>query len=172
MTPKAEADNQGLDALYKFLNTHGQAVLDLAEDTFTELRSSHLDEFRQQPRVRRWTSDYPGNQLPFDTEKQRRWWHATHKEPYTRSGRMAANLNQEIRRDGDTISVIASYPSASTKYVLGNILGEQVARFQQRFHAATGWQPAAPKLERHAKSYYDTFVRRYEAYLVFALRDS
>lgn len=165
MKPTAKIDNTGLEALYKFFGSFGKDALDLAEKTFEAKRPEHLEDFRKQPRVRRWPADYPGNQLPFDTERQRRWYWANIGEPYTRSGRMAQNLEQAIKRSDNSVSVVASYPSASTKYVLGNILGEKVKRYQQRFHAATGWELAAPKLETHAQSYYDTFVQRYNDYV-------
>lgn len=168
---KAETDNQGIEALFKFFGSFGSDVLDLAEETFKDQQPANLAEFQQQPPIRHWPSDYPNHQLPFDTEKQRRWYWANIGHPYTRSGRMAQNLKEDIVRKDNSVQVVASYPSASTKYVLGNILGEQVKPYQQRFHAATGWQLAAPKLEKHGNSYYDTFIRRYEAYVVFALKE-
>lgn len=167
MKPIAKADNENLEALYKFFGSFSKDVLDLAESTFKEKQPEFLAEFQQSPPVRRWPADYPGHLLPFDTEKQRRWYWANVGAPHTRTGRMAQNLKQDIEREGNVVRVVAKYPSASTKYVIGNIMGEAVESYQQRFHKATGWQEAAPKLERHAQSYYDTFVRRYEAFVVF-----
>jgi aldehyde:ferredoxin oxidoreductase len=168
MTPKATSDNKGVDQLTRFLKVHNQSALDLAEETFQELRPRNLDEFRRSPRVRSYPADYPGGQLPFDTLKQQRWYWANIGKPYTRTGRMTKSLEQTIDRSGKAVTITASYPTASTKYVLGNILGETVQPYQQRFHAATGWELAAPKLERHAEHYYETYVRRYAAFVAFS----
>lgn len=167
MILKATAKNTGLEQRLKFYSTYSTQVLDLAETTFTDVRQQVLPEYRQEAKVRKYPADYPGGQLPFDTEKQRRWYWANIGKPYTRTGRMAKGLEQKIKRVKNKVEVEASYPSPSTKYTLGNILGEQVRPYQQRFHLATGWQPAAPKLERHANIYNDTFLRRYEAFIVF-----
>ena len=167
MKISAEADNSKLDDLMEFLDKWPRASLQLAEDTFRELQPTHLADFQSQPPVRKWPGDYPGNRLPFDTENQRRWYWANIGKPYTRKGKMAKNLKEDVIRTEGKVSVKASYPSASTKYVLGNILGEKIESFQQRFHKATGWQLAAPKLERHAQNYIDTFTRRYESFIAF-----
>jgi hypothetical protein len=167
MILKATAKNKGLETRLKFYNGFSANVLDLAETTFKDVRSEVLPDFQQQPKVRKFPADYPGGQLPFDTLRQQRWYWANIGKPYTRTGRMAKGLEQKIKRIKNAVSVEASYPNASTKYILGNILGEQVRPYQQRFHAATGWQPAAPKLERHAQTYNDTFLRRYQAFIAF-----
>ncbi len=163
----AIADNQNLDALFKLFDNYTTEVLDLAQETFEDLRPAHLEEFQKQPRVRRWPQDYPNGELPFDTDKQRRWYWANIGKPYSRTGQMAKGLRQDINRDANSIQVVAVYPDKSTKFVLGNILGEKVERFQQRFHKVTGWEEAAPKLERHAQAYVDAFARRYEAFIAF-----
>lgn len=167
MILKATTKNTGLVERQRFYSTYSTKVLDLAETTFTDVRLQVLPEFRQEPKVRKYPADYPGGQLPFDTLRQQRWYWANIGKPYTRTGRMAKGLEQKIKRIKNAVSVEASYPSPSTKYVLGNILGEQVRPYQQRFHLATGWQPSAPKLERHANIYNDTFLRRYAAFITF-----
>lgn len=161
------ADNKNLQPLLDMLDNWTVEVLDLAEETFRDLQPDLLADFQKQPPVRRWPQDYPGNVLPFDSEKQRRWYWANVGQPYTRSGGMAQNLKQDIERKLKSIAVIASYPGASTKYVIGNIHGESVESFQQRFHKATGWEEAAPKLTRHAQLYSDTFLKRYESFIAF-----
>lgn len=164
---KGIAKNEGLDELFKLFDNYTDEVFTLAETTFKELQPVHLQAFRKQPRVRSYPGDYPGGQLPFDTLKQQRWYWANIGKPYKRSGRMANSLQQTVERDGNKLSITARYGSPSTKYVLGNIHGEDVQRFQQRFHKATGWQEAAPLLTQQAQTYLDRFTRRYEAFIAY-----
>lgn len=161
------ANTDKVEALFKLFNTYTNDVLDLAEESFKDIRPRLLVEFRAQPPARRWPQDYPGNLLPFDTEKQRRWYWATIGRPWTRTGQMTQNLNQTIERERKRVSVTARYGSAATKFVIGNIQGEEVKRYQQRFHKVTGWEEAGPKLMRHAQTYSDTFTRRYESFIAF-----
>lgn len=163
----AIADNTGINELLELFDNFTDEVLDLAQETFEDLRPELLAEFQAQPPVRRWPQDYPNGELPFDSPAQRRWYWAVIGKPHVRTGSMSAGLRQDVVRDATSVKVKAAYPDASTKFVLGNIFGEKVERFQQRFHKATGWEEAAPKLERHAQTYVDTFTRRYESFIAF-----
>lgn len=163
----AIADNSGIDALFKLFDNFTEEVLDLGQETFEDLRPALLKEFQKQPPVRRWPQDYPNGELPFDSPAQQRWYWANIGQPHVRTGNMTTGLRQDVLRDATSVRVDASYPTSETKFVLGNIFGEKVERFQQRFHKATGWEEAAPKLERHAQAYVDTFARRYEAFIAF-----
>ena len=167
ITAKGIADNENLDKLFKLFDKYTEQVFDLADETFKELQPKHLQAFQRQPRVRSYPGDYPGGQLPFDTERQRRWYWANIGKPYKRTGRMANSLQQTINRTPQRLDIVARYGASSTKYVLGNIHGEEVQAFQQRFHKATGWQLAAPLLKQQAQTYVDQFTRRYEAFIAF-----
>lgn len=150
----------GAATLETILDGYIADVFDLAEQVYHDLLPDHLNEWRRQPNVRSYPADYPGNQLPFDTAKQQRWYWANIGKPHTRSGRMVEGLEQTVERDTNSLEISASYPSAATKYVLDDIWG--IKRYQQRFHKATGWQPSAPKLEQHARNYHAGIVRAYE----------
>lgn len=161
--------NPKLDKLLKLFDTYPKQVFDLAEATYKELQPGFVQTFRQQPRVRSYPGDYPGGQLPFDTERQRRWYWANIGKPYVRSGRMAAALQQTSERDAKSFTITARYGSPSTKYALGNIWGDHspFRSYQQRFHKATGWQQAGLLLDQQEKTYLDRFTRRYEAFIAF-----
>lgn len=123
----------------------------LDDAALKDLRAALLDSPRQfyavannvilpqaQVQVEKTLNRDPGpvkRPFKFATDKSRRWYFATHKAPYKRTG--------DIRRwrlflkafTGQIVEVILENPSPNTKWVYGDDKGA----YQQPGHAATGY---------------------------------
>lgn len=99
------------------------------------------DELETQPRRRIWPGDYPGRRLEWTSEKQRRWYWANVGHPYQRTGRLAKSWRTSASYAGGRVTIIVENPAKSAQYVYGSLAKTNPGRFQQRFHAITGWEP-------------------------------
>lgn len=121
-----------------------------------------LDELGYEPPVRRWPGDYPGRRLPFTTEKQRRWYWANIGQPYTRTHRLSQSWRTSTQFSGGRVTIIVENPAKAAAFVYGSLAQVNSLRFQQRFHAVTGWPAAKPTVDY----WLDVAYREYEAALL------
>lgn len=117
-----------------------------------------LDELGDEPRQRVYPNDYPGGRLEWTSEKQRRWYWANVGHPYTRTGHLARNWRTSTQFNGGRVTIIVENPAPAAPFVYGSLAQANALRFQQRFHAITGWQPAKPTVDY----WLDVAYREYE----------
>lgn len=99
------------------------------------------------PPRRQWPGDYPGGQLEWESEKQRRYWWAVLAEfdsagnliPYERSGDIPKAWALERRSGAAVRSVSIVNRNPKSKWVYGSLSRRNARKFQQRFHNVTGW---------------------------------
>ena len=162
----AEFDSKRLNDLLKLCAGYEREIFTIFQSTYDDLYPRFIADLRFTPRRRSYPQDYPGGRLEWTSGRQQRWYWKNIGKPHTRTGAMMKALEQYLLRQPQKLEIEVRYNSASTKFVLGDIHGQD-QKLMQNFHKITGWQPAAPKLDMQAQAYYDTFLRRYEAWIAF-----
>lgn len=145
-----------------FLEQQAEHAFRVAQETANEIRPSVLAELGKEPPKRSYPADYPNGQLPFDTEKQRRWYWANIGEPYKRKGTLSKAWQMYVLTDDSGFRLVIENTAPSAKWVYGSLAQNRDAarRFQQRFHAATGWQTATDTVTKWLDYYDAIFVEK------------
>lgn len=145
------ADVEPTDSdLIGYLESQRAVLGEIFQEVHEEIEPLALDELQTEPRKRNYPADYPSGQLPFVSLKQQRWYWANIGKPYKRTGKLAQAWRmyvQEVADGGFTMKI--ENPSKAAKYVYGSLAQDrnQAIRFQQPFHAATGWQQATDTVQ-------------------------
>ena len=141
---------QGIDAV-------NQQILNEVRD---EIAPDALQELSvDAPPVARpiqWTSD---KQRKFVMAKLKR----ENNLPYRRTGRLRNAWVVEVRGN----AIVIENPSAISKFVYGSLAQNRSAalRFQQGFHANTGWQPATDTAKKHLDRANELYLIKFEEWL-------
>lgn len=144
---KLVVDARLVDALEGYYDSFESIVQEEYSAVWSEIEPVMLDELGYEPRVRRWPQDYPGRRLPFVSERQRRWYWANIGRPYKRTHHLSRNWRSHVRYMGGRIETVVENPSRAAPFVYGSLAQANSLRFQQPFHAVTGWQPAKPTVD-------------------------
>ena len=105
--------------------------------------------------------------IEWTSDKQRRAFFATNGFgkgiPYRRTGKLQAAWVVEVRGN----AIVVENKSAIAKYVVGSLAQNRSAalRFQQRFHANTGWQPATDTVKTHLDKANEIYVAKFDEWL-------
>lgn len=143
----SEANTKPLDGLYAFLGRYEELLAESGQEASRELTPELLVRLGEQPPVRSYPSQYP---IEWTSEKQRRAYFATDGFgagiPYKRTGGLAAAWEVLFERTADGFRMIVQNGSRAARFTYGSLAKnpQAAARFQQRFHAITGWQLASP----------------------------
>lgn len=158
----ATANVEPLDQLDAFFDQFEDVAYSEFEDTVNDNHVSILDELRTEPPQRSYPSDYPNGQLPFVSERQRRWYWANIGEPHKRTGALANAWVLEVERGGGNFFMVIENPSSAARWVYGSLAVDVSAalRFQQPFHAATGWQVATETVQFWVNAVMDDYTER------------
>lgn len=134
---KGQYDLSAIDDLEVFNEQVEEINIEILDEVRDEIAPHAIDELSLEPpptkKPIQWTSD-----------RQRKAFFASNGFgkgiPYKRTGGLAKMWVVEVR--GNTI--VIENKSAIGKYVYGSLAQNrsQALRFQQQFHANTGWQPA------------------------------
>lgn len=128
---------QAIDELEVFIDSMEVINQEILQETRDEIAPEALNELSTEPgKVK-----YP---IEWTSERQRRAFFATDGFgsgiPYQRTGKLAEMWVIEVRGN----ALVIENKSAIAKYVYGSLAQNRNAalRFQQGFHANTGWQAA------------------------------
>lgn len=83
--------------------------------------------------------------------------------PYKRTGKLRNAWVVEVRGN----AIVIENPSAISKFVYGSLAQNRSAalRFQQGFHANTGWQPATDTAKKHLDRANELYLIKFEEWL-------
>lgn len=139
------------DAIEDMLDDIPDGTAALYVDTVEESRPFLLDELRATPPKRSYPSDYP---LEWTSDRQRKAVMAKLREqdnfPFQRSGALQDAWQVFADIDGaGSATIIVQNTKDYARYVVGSLAQDTVAasRFQQRFHAITGWPLASETVQ-------------------------
>ena len=137
---RLEADTNAIEGQIAFLEAQNEIVDEILENVVEALAPTALAALRRVPPVKR----FPIGEFPWTSRKQQIAviikLRKANNLPSRRSGKLAAAWIMEVRDK----SIVIENPSRIAKYVYGSLAQDRTAalRFQQRFHAIIGWQPA------------------------------
>lgn len=144
---KETTDTKLIDALEGYYDSFESIAREEYGAVWREIEPIMLDELGYEPRVRRWPQDYPGGRLPFVSLRQQRWYWANIGRPYTRTHRLSKSWRSRVQYASGRITTIVENPAKAAPFVYGSFAKVGALRFQQPFHAVTGWQPAKPTID-------------------------
>lgn len=138
---------QPFDNRLAFVNRFQMVVAEEFNVAADIIQPQALAQLRVVPRKRSYPTNYPDGRLPFDTEKQRRYFWAVIAEfdangnyvGYTRTGAIPNAWGVRRNVAGLTAQFIIENTNPKSKYVYGSLSLNAPGRFQQHFHNATGW---------------------------------
>ena len=105
--------------------------------------------------------------IEWTSEKQRRAFFATDGFgkgiPYRRTGKLQDAWVIEVRGN----AIVIENKSAIAKYVIGSLAQNrnQALRFQQQFHANTGWQPATDTVKDRLDKANEIYLTKFDEWL-------
>lgn len=141
----ATADTSGIDSLLDLLEAQDTMVAAIGQRVYDRHAPDALAELRKEPgavkKPIQWTSD-----------KQRKFVMAMLRKDnpdgteYPRTHALSQGWVVKSSTQGNVFSITFENPAPEAKFVYGSMAKNvnAAARFQQRFHIATGWQAASP----------------------------
>lgn len=128
------------------------------DEALAEIEEPFLRELQEEPR--RSTGVAPN----WTSEKQRMAYFASNGFgagiPYERKGKLAASWKMSGKLIGRTWELLVENPATAARFVYGSLALSNLARaarFQQKFHAVTGWRLAAPIVVKWYNIYQEKF---------------
>ena len=140
-----DANIDALDGVYAFLERFDEIVFEAGEATAAELTPDILAELQRQPPER--TENSPN--IKWTSPLQQRAYFASDGFgagiPYKRTGGLAAAWRVVVERTITGFRMVVENPNRAARFVYGSLAKNIVAasRFQQQFHAITGWPLAS-----------------------------
>lgn len=153
-----KADVAPLDDMQKFMKSVRREIADIGQEVIRETEGGVIAELSKQPPRRSYPDDYP---LPWTSDDQRQAYFATNGFeagiPYQRTGGLSKSWRVVGTRSGNAFTIVIENTQDSAKYVFGSLAQDitQASKFQQQFHAMTGWQLASPIVQRYADDVRD-----------------
>lgn len=148
-------------ALEAFLEQGNEIVAQVGEDVTELITPLVLDELRFTPRKRVYPDEYP-----WTSDTQRKAYFATNGFgagiPYKRSGGLSRAWKVEGRTDNGVFTLTLSNSAPGARFVVGSLAQSraEAARFQQRFHALTGWPLAYDTAQFFVEAAEEEFERQ------------
>ncbi len=139
-------------------------VDDVTRSLVSDFAPAILGELQSIPRKRNYPSDYP---LEWTSDKQRKAYFATNGFgkgiPYKRTGDLARGWRVVANNNGAVFAIAITNPSKSAKFVYGSLARnvQEAKRYQQRFHAITGWLTASETANYWLDEMSKEFLIRY-----------
>jgi hypothetical protein len=132
--------------LEQFIDNQAEFIQEVAADVFEQSEDFVLRVLQQEPDVRQYPSDYP---IEWESRPQERFVKGfiLQKDsqgniiPYKRSGRLARSWGYGLKNVTKGVKFFFKNPTRIAKYVYGSAskVVTNARKFQQRFHAITGW---------------------------------
>ena len=130
-----------LDNIDKEIGAIGDAVLQ-------EIKPELLDELRDKPPKRSYPGDYPITKDQWASDRQRKAFFASDGFgggiPTVRTDSIINSWDVFGESQGSNYSIITQNTNPASRFVFGSLAKDvtKAARFQQKFHAITGWKLA------------------------------
>jgi hypothetical protein len=148
------ATTKPLDDLMGFLDSYREVAAEEYTAAVSEVSPAALSELRSSPKRRQWPGDYPAGKLEWESEAQRRYYWAVIAKfdsagrhiPYKRTNAIPNAWEFYSEASGGDIRVVIVNRSPKAKYVYGSLSLRNAGKFQQKFHAITGWFEGAAEV--------------------------
>lgn len=146
-----------IDDFETFTNVIDVINDEILEEVRDEIAPPLLDELEEEVAPVK----YP---IQWTSERQRKAFFATDGFgagiPTRRTGKLQAAWVVEVRGN----AIVVENKSEIAKYVVGSLAQNRSAalRFQQRFHANTGWQPATDTVKKHMDRASDLHIEKFD----------
>lgn len=156
--------NIDISALDDFYERQVLVVDEVTRQLTSEFANPILSELQTIPRKRNYPSDYP---IEWTSDKQRKAYFASNGFgrgiPYKRTGNLAKSWVVLFTNENGKFAVVITNPVPSAKFVYGSLARnvQQAKRFQQRFHAITGWELASPIVNYWVDEVQKDFIKKY-----------
>lgn len=158
---RAAANTAPLDLFADWLDSFNDVVARIAEDVREDYAETITRRLSDEPPRRQYPNDYP---LEWESERQRRAYFATNGFgkgiPYTRTGALAKGWQVVLEQQPGSFQIVVINRSSAARYVYGS-LAQDGQRYQQRFHAKTGWPTAAPIIGVYIEAMLTDFAERF-----------
>lgn len=160
----ATADTSIIDDLIYQVQNHDKIVAEIGTEVHRQYEGDALAHLRAEP----GPPKYP---LAWASEKQRRFVMAKltreNNLPYRRSHDLSQAWEVIIKIEGGVLRFVIENPAPGAKFVYGSLAKDlsAAARFQQPFHADTGWQQASVTARYWLDVMQSEFTKRYKARL-------
>jgi len=128
-----------------FLDNIDKEIAAIGDAVLQEIKPELLDELRDKPPKRSYPGDYP---IEWTSDKQRRAFFASDGFgggiPTTRTDSIINSWEVFGKSDGANYSIVTQNTNPASRFVVGSLAKDvtRAARFQQKFHAITGWKLA------------------------------
>lgn len=165
MRHKLDVNVKLVDDLNGYYDSFESIAREEFDGVWRQVEPILMDELATTPKRRVYPKDYPNGRLEWTSERQRRWYWANVGRPYQRTGQLARGWRSTVQYAGGRVTIIVENPSRAAPFVYGSLAQTNALRFQQRFHAITGWQPAKPTVDY----WLDVAYREYEDALIARL---
>lgn len=158
----ATVDTSGIDALIDLVESQDKMVATVGQRVYDRLAPEALSELRHEP----GKPKYP---LQWTSDKQRKFVMAMLRKdnnlPYPRTGKLAQGWTIKVSDpSGGVFAIVIENPAPAAKFVYGSLAKDANAakRFQQKFHAETGWRAMSPVVARISDDFVAAFRQEWK----------
>lgn len=130
------------------------------DEALSDIEDDFLAELQEEP----GPTGTPGRKIEWTSRLQQMAYFASNGFgggiPTKRTGKLAAAWKIIGKLVGNEWVILVLNPARAARFVYGSLAISNVARavrFQQKFHAITGWKPAAPIVIRWFVQYQERF---------------
>lgn len=154
-----KSETAPLSGLEAFVEEYDDIAYEQFQMTVDEIGPVALDELRDEP----GPAVHP---IDWTTPKQMSAFFASdgfgQGIPTRRTGALSAAWTAKSMRDGPSFFFVISNPLAAAKFVYGSLAkrANEARRFQQRFHAKTGWQLATETVQFWISAFFEDYRER------------
>jgi hypothetical protein len=135
-----------------------QFIAIAGDEALSDIEDDFLRELQEEP------SPSTGVAPNWTSRKQQQAYFASNGFgagiPYSRKGKLAAAWSIAGELVNNVWEIIINNPSRAARFVYGSLAISNIAsaaRFQQKFHAVTGWKLAAPIVLKYFEQYQERF---------------
>lgn len=154
-----EAKSTMLSGLEAWIEEFDDVAYSVFEETFDEIEPQLMEELRIEAPERRGKVDWT-------SEKQKFAFFATNGFgggiPTRRTGEHRNAWIAKTKREGSAFYFIVDNPLPTSKFIYGSLAKKRASalRFQQRFHAQTGWQPATDTVQFWLEAFRERYLEK------------
>ena len=159
---KVETISNPIKALTKFVGSFDDTAYDVFEEAYNEVESPFLDALMQKPGPAKKPIDWT-------TDKQQAAYFASDGFgggiPTHRTGALSDAWTVTISRAGNQFLFVAENPLPASKFLFGSLAKnrKRALRYQQRFHANTGWPVATDIVQEWTQKFVELYQEKLSA---------
>lgn len=163
---RSDFNTRPIEDLIGYLDSYSQICDEEFDNARAEVEPHFLDELHTVPPRRQWPEDYP---LEWTSERQRKAYFATDGFgagiPYQRTGNLPNAWELSKQGSGVNITYIVKNTDPASPFVYGSLAKSNPGRFQQGFHAITGWERMADTVQFWLEALWEQYVANMHARL-------